>query len=325
MSGRWCKMILFVLFFLGLSTLRPAHAIAPALPALLNPAVLGAVVVAGGVIAGAAAHYAPAVYEAGQVACSSAGTFTRTLYQTEKFVLSSGVQYVAGRLENTAITLGDMGSPVYDWVANHAAAIPGIFNILQTSISPDTTGHPAVNDVFDGSLVGFSGLYKITSVVNGGYTTEHGVTDYEAWAASKTQVLGFPFIERGSGWIKLAYAKTTYNSVNHFWNYKGKICYYASTTNSPTVLPSRPYDKGIFAVGIAGALADPGQAPAIASEVDSIITANPGAVTGVPPWSQADNDEAWRLVHSQSDDSRYSTVPPDNSHGKPACADIQGR
>ena len=323
------------LFFLTVLTVRPSQAIAPALPKLLDPAVLGTIVVAGGVIAGTTAHYAPAVYEAGQVACNNTGTFSRTLYEVKKFVLSSGEEYLVGRAENLALSVGSAESSVYKWISNNLSEILSIGSAFTSSIpvggplgTPAPSRASLQSDLPVGSVISIS-EYRYNALwhelASQSYQIATTWSELRYVCYSSPPPLGIP-----------SYAQTVASTlasgqVWYFVSEGGPNCsgshrlnYYAATGVKTTTLPETTFPPGVFDPVAFSDSIDAVPPAIIAAEVDKIITANPGAVTGAPPWSQADNDEAWRLVHSQSDDSRYSTVPPDNRHGKPACADKQG-
>ena len=320
MSGRCDKTILFALGFFVLSTLRPAHAIAPVLPVLLNPAVLGAVVVAGGVIAGTVTHYAPAVYEAGQSAFSSLGSFSRTLYQAEKFAASSGVIYVAGRLESLTLPMASATSSLYAWISGHPSDVPHLASGLTAAT---TSLYPSLAA---GQVGSYSGQHK--KILSFGAVTSIPF----AWADPDTEsyIMNLPnygYQHFMGGYLSSAGAYV-YNIVDlgiqpdHHHAISYDYCYMTTTDTSDDVTPPASV---VFSPNTYGAYLGALPGATVAPEIDKLIAANPGAVTGVPPWSPADTDEGWRLAHSQSDDSRYPNVPPDSNHGKPGCTGGQGQ
>jgi len=332
-----------LLFFLTVFTVRPSQAIAPALPVLLNPAVLGAVVVAGGIIAGTAAHYAPATYEAGQVAVDSVGTFSRTLYQAEKFAVQSGAIYVVGRAYNAAFSLSSTASDIYQWVKNHLSDVPLINSALISSVSYSPY-FPSVGD----TIYSPGGpLAKIMTMTTGVYIeailTSNGPASSQADGDAKCRDWFANHMSSGDTWYVdpatqsnfSGWATTHHNPPLFVYNPTWSGTYYVSYRHlacglmkSSIIIGGIPnassYPPGVFNPVAFQAAVSALSPSSVAAETDKIIAANPSAVTGVPPWSQADTDEGWRLAHLQSDDSRYSRVPTDNNHGSPGCTDGQG-
>lgn len=284
------KTTSILLIFLVLGFAKPSKAVAPAL-ALLNPAVLGSVVVAGGVMSGAAAHYAPAVYEAGQSAVDQAAKFHRTLYQAQKFVLSSGVEYFVGRAEEITAELGNAGSVLYDWVVSNPLVAPLLNSAIEDSLIPGDPvldpGTTILNDTdIGGGQIGSVQLLGPFDIPHYGYLS---TTEGNCQGVSTPQ------------WFNPVFGNY---SKARIWYQESSVypgqweCWYQdyNVAVNPDNLPvdnNSIFDPTAFADSISSLPAQD-----VASEIDSMIAANPLAFSGSPSWSTSETTNAVNLVQS---------------------------
>lgn len=303
------RVIALVVIFSFITLIRPVRAFAPAV-VLLNPAVLGAVVVAGGVLAGTAAHYSPAVYEAGQAAIDTATTFTRTLYQVEKYALASGADYFVGRLETLALSLGAVGDQVYDWLANHPADVPLLNGALQDSIGAggffdavDNTHPPTISTGGVVQPLYYSGIPPSLSattissvklkIIGTTWTFQnHGCLPPNTYAFATSQG------SYGAKFYKFFRdAQPCTGSYSTWDNFSSWSIETEPTTLAPTVPPPSGFDPLVFQTNTQSLIESNG--PAIASEIDKIIAANPSAVNGPIPWTPTDTRDAQNIIENE--------------------------
>lgn len=271
------KVVVVVAVFMLLSIVKPSVAFAPAL-ALLNPAVLGSVVVAGGVLAGAGAHYAPAVYSSGQSAVNSFGTFQRTLYQAQKFALSSGVEYVVGRAEELSATIGSAGSALYDWITGNSAEVP----ILAGALSDASTTPEAV----PGSVVETTtGVVALLEQLAG-----YPAIQFTAYVENECNLAPTP-----SPWIQGPTTVSRWVQMPH----PTPGFYFCATDIWTYEATSFPPDAGVFdAVAFGTAVGALDQAT-VAPEIDKLIAGQPSAWSGSSPWTTTETNNALAIVNSE--------------------------
>jgi len=283
-------------------TARPSKALAPVAIALLNPAVLGSVVVAGGVLAGAAAHYAPAVYEAGQMAVDSLGNFSRTLYQAEKFAVTSGLQYVVGRLEQLQLSVGGAGSDVYEWIKRHPLDVPNLSSAFLKSFPPIYSTPPAsINSPPDLVTPGSVVPAEYNSYLSTPFTANRKV--HITGSSWQTSVAGcvnplnaatLPHMSIQGSWAIWIWAigPSDCNTGNV------KIMQSSTLGHAETILPNtefplNPFQPDLFQRDLNG------KDPALISpEVDKLLQAYPLAAVGAEPWTNGDESLAGKIAQS---------------------------
>lgn len=327
---------------------RPSNAFAPAI-ALLNPAVLGAVVVAGGVMAGAAAHYAPATYSAGQAAVDSLGTFSRTLYQAEKYALTSGAIYAVGRAYDAAFSLGAAGSAAWDWIADNASEVPNLFASQSAAAvrQYDTVPPYAVGQIVESKTLGIFMRLSQISNMDGGLANLNALHTFAGYTLANV-AFTYPFFYNGSmsnnsapAAGAISYVRTIVDPV--FYpaptcpTNPGNLCvtakvidleFRSQTGGVPTVWPT-VFSPSAFKNDFDTRLAANGSG--VAGEIDKVIAANPGAVTGPPSWTSADSGSAQNLAAAEAAKDAAITAKaasdadPTNIALKIAAAEAQDR
>jgi hypothetical protein len=123
--------------------------------ALLDPAVLGATVVVGGALAaaGAAAYYAPAGPPTpASFSVTAGGQVASNLYEAVKYSLPSGKEEIIGGMAQLAVTIGQAGDSVYNWMYNHRPSLPALGSIFRASIPRGGPFAPGAVDPTHGPL-----------------------------------------------------------------------------------------------------------------------------------------------------------------------------
>ncbi len=275
---------------------RPSEALAPL--AILNPATLGVVVVAGGVISGTMLHYAPAIYEAGHMAIDNAAKITRTLYQVEKFTVSSGAQYLIGRAEQVTIDLMNFGNGALQWIKDHASDFP-LFKSAVDAASSTGVPPPVAGDINSGIQPGdVVTVIQVSSnqyqeKIDAGYLTllrssqpaSYGVTACADWSIRRT---GQYFTDKSNYFLyRIDLGKTdcpgNYTRLGNF-----------QFLSYPTNLPPT-YIPTFVAAELDDQLVLDNQADVV-EEVDKIIQALPSAVKDSPPWTAGDTAVALDMI-----------------------------
>lgn len=234
--------------------------------ALLAPAALGAAVL----VAGGGTYYAPAVYQAGQVAADTLGSIGRKLYYTNNTINALAGGLVYGKLADAAIAVENVIGHIQQFAAN----LP----YLAQSLAASWDDPPYVSGTVVTAQYGTRAGQKLILTNNGSVYSANS-------CYSPSGLYGY---DTGGSWFW-----GTNASFAYLYKYKyesgSNSCYAIDLfTSATTANPLTPgaFNPATFQTQLTSAIAVHG--PDVANEVDSIIANNPGLVTLSPGLTSAE-------------------------------------
>lgn len=255
----------FIVWFALIIFSQPVPARAALPLAMLNPAVLGAVLGTTAVVGAAISYHAPAVYQTGQYVVDQAGSINRQVYTVQKVAGTMAKDYLFGKLDTATVSL----STLWDYIKDKAAQYPILYGAASSSIP----SAPPVDSILTPAPGTTLGTIKLVGVKGAwdDYFSSYGTPPALDNSWSVNVLTGGVTITSANFYNYLGFF-ASYQVNGTTWVYNKHIFRVTSYDAIFTTLPPVPWEvpqPGPFVAAV------PVDDPAVASETDSVIAANP--------------------------------------------------